>query len=114
MPGPVERQRAGDRPHRITIERPPRVLDDYGLPDGQWVTVRRLWASVRALTAREKWIAEQANATTTHRIDCPYVAGVDATMRADWSGRKLYFESADDPDGSRRNLQILAHERKGN
>jgi head-tail adaptor len=75
-----------------------------------------VWASVKPISGREFWLARQAQARATHRINVLWQPGFvdgDFTLRAqlaDGSGRIFNFESVLNVDERNEALEIMAIE----
>ena len=83
---------------------------------GQAGDVEPLWASVKPLSGREFWLAKEAQARATHRLNLLYQPGIQGSlfaMRAmlnDGSGRIFNFESVLNLDERNEALEIMAIE----
>ena len=104
--------RAGKLRHRITIEAPTAVQDQYGEPVEGWTPFVSVMASREDLAGREWFAAQQTQSEVTTRFVLRYVAGVTTTMRVALDGVVYNIVSAADPDGKRRTL-ILTTARQG-
>jgi len=77
--------------HRIAIQQNQSTTEDSnGNPVAAWTLVARVWADVMPLSGREALLAQQVNATTTHKIKIRYLASVQQDMRVSYDGR--YFD----------------------
>jgi len=81
---------------------------------GEWEDVAEVWANVRELSGRELTAARQRQGQLTHEIEIRWRAGVTATMRGVFEGRKLNFLGPPrNPDGKKVALMIDAVEQPG-
>ncbi len=92
---------AGKLRHVIEIQEPGGSRDAVGERNTTWTTRARLFASVQPISAREQYLAAQAQASTTHRVtirasDAP--PGINASWRLLFGGRVLLI------DGPPRNV----------
>jgi SPP1 family predicted phage head-tail adaptor len=89
--------------------------------DGQWIETwsawtggqANVWASVKPISGREFWLAKEAQARATHRLNILYQPGINTFMRCllnDGSGRIFHFESILNLDERNEALEILAVE----
>jgi SPP1 family predicted phage head-tail adaptor len=104
---------AGKLRHRVHIERPAAVADQYGQgAPPTWETVADVWADVRPLTARETLQAKQVGLQTAYVVTIRYRSDVTSRCRLNWDGRHLYVTSVIDVGARHRELQILASEQE--
>ena len=69
-----------------------------------------VWAAIEPLAAREKWAAQQSQATTTHKITTWYIKGVTSRMQAVWDDRTFQFDGVINWREENRELVIDATE----
>lgn len=99
--------RAGQLRHRITLQRkttgsPTRTA--MGAPDESWTDVATVWAAVRPLRSRERFLAQAAESQVDTEIEIRYRANITADMRA-VHGTTIYsIEGVRDPDARRVKL----------
>ncbi|KKL96985.1 hypothetical protein LCGC14_1839000 [marine sediment metagenome] len=62
--------------HRITIETPTDVLDDFGESTKTWSSIGTVWASVEPLSGQEKFEALQIYPEASHKVRIRYLSGV--------------------------------------
>jgi SPP1 family predicted phage head-tail adaptor len=91
----------GELRHTVTLQRPevPAPQDTAGQPIVAYLDVLAVKASIEQLSARERFTAEQYQASATHRIRMHYrpaLAGIDATWRVIYGTR--IFELAAPPN----------------
>ena len=104
---------AGKRNKRITIQTVPDTTSAGGeVSEGTPVTFATVFAAIRPLSARENFYMAEQQATTTHEITIPYLAGVTSRMQATFSGRTFYFDNVVDTDEANREMVIMATEIK--
>lgn len=100
--------RAGELRHRITIEAPTPVQDEYGEPVQGWAPFAEVWASREDLTGREAFLAQQVKAEVTTRFTMRHAEGVTANMRIRSDDVLYNIHSVQDPEGRRRTLVLMA------
>ncbi len=105
----------GDRPnlasrmrHRITVNRSVEVSDGRGGYDDEWQPIATLYAEVTSLASREALIAQAMQGVSSYKIVVRYGADVRVSDQILHDGKTLNVRSADDPDGKRVALLILA------
>lgn len=108
--------RAGQLRHRVTLQSASTTRDDYGGRTPTWEDVATVWAEVEALRGTEQLRAMQVGLKQPHRIRMRYRAGVTGAMRAVHHHRDLgnvvhHITSVADPDGRRRDLELLTEVR---
>jgi SPP1 family predicted phage head-tail adaptor len=60
---------AGDLRHRVKWQRlVTGTRDQMNIPIESWETIATLWADVRPISGKLQFVAQQLQATTTHRI----------------------------------------------
>lgn len=101
---------AGARDRRIVIQSLTEVTTDGGEVTETASTLCRVWAQIMPLSAREAWIANQSQATTSHKIKILYRPGITADMQAVYDGRTFRFDSVVNLDEANRHLLISATE----
>lgn len=102
--------KAGELRHRITIQTLSATKDECGHPVG-WDDVATVWAKVEDLSGREYFIAKQATATqVSTRITIRYRTDIKPEMRIVDGSRIFDIEAILDPDGRRRELQLMCQE----
>ena len=93
--------RAGKLRHRVTIEQQvagsPNQFDT-GEPDEAWATFATVWASVRPLSGRELFLAQQAESRVEAEIEIRWITGVTAGMRVSASGVYYNIEAIINPE----------------
>lgn len=102
--------RAGDLRHRGTIQEYKKTRVEGGGFETQWVDIAAVWFSLEPLSGEEQVIAQQLQATVTHRIRIRYRTGVKPYHRMKMGTRIFNFTSVVDPDERRRELEIMATE----
>lgn len=102
--------RAGDLRHRVTIQQAAETQSGSGAIGQTWSDVAAVWASIEALQGREVFAAQQINAQVSSRITIRYRAGIIPKMRMVFGARTFNIEAVIDPDGRRRELQLLVSE----
>jgi len=101
---------AGARDRRITIQSMTETITDGGEVTETWTTECRIWAQISPLTARENWVAQQSQATTTHKIKILYRPDITHKMQATYDSRTFKFDSVVNLDEANRHLMITATE----
>lgn len=104
--------RAGRLRHRITLQSPadgsPNARGEYSQT---WTGQGDVWASVEPMSGSEKQESDKAVIDISHKITIRRRSAVDATWRALFDGRALYFVSALRPDERAISVEIMAQER---
>ena len=104
------RKPIGQRGGRFTLEVPLESPDGFGGVIRTWQPGPLLWGAIEHLSARDRVAADKADAAVTHRITLPHRDGVSEAMRLLLGPRRFRIRSADDPDGTRRELVCLVEE----
>lgn len=102
--------RAGKLPHMIRIETPAAVADSaWGTPAAgeTFSLLAMVWARVEFADGAESE-SEGVAGKARFAIETRYVPSVTTRERIVWRGKTMSIVSADDPDGSRRRLKIVA------
>ncbi len=104
--------RAGVLRHRITIQEDTGTINKVGQRTASWTTLATEWAQVEGLSGVERFAAQQVVAQLNYKITIRHRSDVNETHRILLSnGEILDIQSVLDPDGRRRELQILCIER---
>ena len=101
--------KAGELRDRVTLQQSDAVNVD-GVPVGDWVDVCTVWAQVVDLSGRELEAQQQTGAEISTRIRIRYRAGLLPQMRALRGARAFDIQAIIDPDGRRRELQLMCKE----
>lgn len=101
-PGVLNRQ--------ITIQQYTATRDSYGGEVQTWADLATVWAKKAHRTSREFFAAQKTNAETTDMFIIRFRSGITTKMRVTFDGKTYDISGADDPDGNRRELQILCIE----
>lgn len=97
--------------HRVTIQRAKEAQNSFGEPVLEWQDVGKVWARVEDLSGREYFAARQvAVAEVTTRVTIRWRDDVKPSMRILAGSRVLDVRSVIDPDGRRRELQLMCRE----
>lgn len=104
----MKRLRASSRRHLIVIKRPQQVSDGKGGYTSALVPVASCWAEVRAESGRERVIDEVLQGISVYRIRILWRGDIQTSDQIEYAGQALNIRSADDPDGKRRELFIIA------
>lgn len=78
---------AGELSERITLQTRVAGVDALGQESPSWVDGATVWARVRPIAARDFTGADQAQASSTIRVEIRRGATVTATTRVQWDGR---------------------------
>lgn len=79
----------GSMDQRIELQRATRTPDGGGGHTEEWVTYATVWASVRPMSGRERYHAQQTQASANYRIKLYNRADIDPADRILWRGRVL-------------------------
>lgn len=101
---------AGALRERVTLQAPVRTPDGAGGADVTWSDVATVWASVMALSGRERPAGERMEARRIVQVLIRYRSDVTATKRLLWQGRVLDIRTMCDIDGKRHTLMIDCEE----
>lgn len=102
---------AGYYRHLVEIQQKTVIRDpDTGELIEDWAPYAKVWAAVEDLSGREFWAAQQVQSEVSTRVRIRYLPGVNPTMRVVHAGRHLEITAVLDPDGRRRELQLLCKE----
>ncbi|MBC7193869.1 phage head closure protein [Marinobacter sp.] len=103
--------RAGELRHRILIQRLASGQDEYGQPLNAWQDVATVWAKIEDLSGREYFQAQQVpTAQVSTRITIRWRPDIEPTMRVVHGARVLDIKAVLDPDGRRREIQLMCLE----
>ena len=100
----------GPKRHRVEIQARAVSRDEYGGIAATWETVATVWGEVIELSGRELWQAAQVRPDLTSRVTIRYYEGLTPKHRLIVDGRTLNIESVINPDGRRREHQLLCKE----
>lgn len=101
------------RPKTVSVmvpSGPEESRNQLGEPALAWTEVCKTWASIRPLSGRELWQAQQVQADVTHAVRMRYRMGIDATMELDLKGRRLKIVAVLNLEERNRTLELLCQE----
>ena len=103
---------AGKRKCKLVIQSVDTTPTETGGTADTTSTVVTLFAAIEPLNATELYRAKMQQATTTHKITIPYVAGITPNMRGIYDSRTFNFETVVNVGELNRELEIMATELK--
>ena len=77
----------GGMRHRITLERQQTTQDSVGQTVDTWTTLRKVWAKIKPLGAREFYAQSGEHAQITHEVYVRHGVGATAADRISYDGR---------------------------
>jgi len=102
--------------HRATLEQRTTSLDSYGEDSRSWTQLAKVWATLEAVTASERFESQQVQADVTHRITFrfaeAYLSGMGPEDRITIEGRTFEVISLVDRKGREREIEVIAVERQ--
>jgi SPP1 family predicted phage head-tail adaptor len=101
------------RPRRVglmVLTEPDESRNELGEPALSWKEAAKIWASIRPLSGRELWQAQQVQADVTHACRLRFRTGIDATMELDLQGRRLRIVAVLNLEERNRTLELLCQE----
>lgn len=106
--------RAGRLRHRVTLQSPTTARNSFGEPIATFATYANVWADIRPLTGRERYAAQQVQASTTHQVRIRFRTDVEAIHRVQWvshgATRTLDITAVLDPEERHTELLLLCSE----
>lgn len=79
----------GDLRERVELQSSTRTKDGGGGRTLSWATYDTVWARVRPVSSRERFVADQTGARTTHEVTLRTHATLDAKHRIVWETKVL-------------------------
>lgn len=104
----MRRARIGDYRHLLEFKQQQTTQDEYGGLVTTWVTFAQAWGSAEELSGDEYWVAQQVASSVSIRFRIRYMAGLGPLQRVIYGGKSWDIVAVLDPDGRRRELEILA------
>ena len=101
--------RAGQLRHSVAIQSATESRDSYDV-DFAWATVATVRASISPLSGTESIVADQEQATATHKVVMRYWSGLTTSHRLLWGSRVLEIQSIVDVDERNRRIELLCKE----
>lgn len=102
--------RSGRLRHRVSIEQPIDVVDEYGEQDGSWLRYSDRWAGIEPLAGRELVEAEQTEGRVTHRVVMRDSTDIQVGHRLLFKGRYLNIESIIHTDERGHEMTLMCRE----
>ncbi|MCC3244683.1 phage head closure protein [Methylocystis sp. WRRC1] len=100
----------GDLRQRVTIESVMDTFDDVGGFARSFTPLAQVWARIEATGARDQFVEQRAEQSTTHVVTIRWRDDVKSQMRFAFRGRKLLIRSVLDHDERRRFLACECEE----
>ena len=75
---------AGKLRHRIQLQSKTTERDSFGEPIATWATYADVWAEVNPLTGRERYTAQQVQASVSHQVRIRHRDDVETLHRVRW------------------------------
>ena len=101
---------AGKLNKRVIIQQYAATRDDYGGEVLTWSDIVTAWAQKAHRTSREFFAAQKVNAETTDMFIIRHYSGITTKMRVIFDGKTYDIIGANDPDGRRREIQLMCRE----
>lgn len=102
--------RAGNLRHRIQIQQPVMIQDDYGSPVETWQTICEVWASILPLRGQELFQAQQWQSKISHKVTIRYRSGISPRYRVLFGDRVFEVETVINVTELNRDVQMLCSE----
>lgn len=96
--------------HRVVLEYPIVVENDYGEEEKQWERLAERYARVSPMSGTEEWNAQNVDAVLTHEVEIRYMEDVRTDLRVCFRGRVLHVESVVNPDERDERLLLMCRE----
>lgn len=98
--------RAGDLPHRITIQKFEKTRNEYGHSVEAWVDHVKLWSRVTHLSGRDLIAAQAGQSETVARLKIRYREDINSTMRVIYKNRIYAIDSPALEDNENGNIYV--------
>jgi|TARA_R100001530_G_scaffold134471_2_gene109399 SPP1 family predicted phage head-tail adaptor len=102
--------RAGEKRHRITIQKPTKAQSATGEVTDSFSNFATVFASVQPLSGREAVQAEQGIAESTIRIRMRYINNLTVDCQIIYKGRTLEINSVINIDEINKEYELLCSE----
>lgn len=109
--------RIGQLDKRIVVEDSPDPEDEDNLiatgeidPNATWPEFAKRWASIKPLTGRELFNAQQVQADVTHEIKMWHLPGMTPKMRIRFNSRYFYNIHVLNPDERGEETIVICRE----
>lgn len=101
---------AGTLRDRLELQQPVRAQNSFGEKVIAWHTRMTRWAAIVPASTSERTHGGQTVSVLNYRVAMRYDPQIGPDWRICWGTRVLDIVSVADPDGRKRELQILATE----
>lgn len=102
--------RAGDLRHQVTIQQFESIDDGGGGHEEVWTDLTTVWGSVEPLNGKERYDAQQIQATLSHKIRIRYYPNLKPSMRVKFETRVFNILSIINFEERNRELQLMCEE----
>lgn len=102
--------RAGPLRHPFTLQRVTETRDANGGVIQTWSDVRKVWGELEGLSGTESESADRMEGITVSKLKLRFAADIVRTNRLTLGTRTLEVVSVIDPDGRRRELELVCRE----
>lgn len=96
--------------NRITILKPKREPDGIGGYTESLIPFKKAWASIKVLTSKQQYEAQQLQQKTTHSIMIRYTPGIKNSYKVQFNGSIYEIEGIRNLDMSNEYLELLCSE----
>lgn len=103
-------ERIGAMRERVDIQTRTPTVGAIGNVAFAWATTATVWAQVRPMSARERFVAERLAARGVYEITIRWRTGITPAMRMLWRGRTFNVKQILNPDERRRFLTIIVED----
>lgn len=97
--------------HRVVVQTPTRVRDEYGEDVEAWGTLATTWASIEPLRGEERFVQQQAQPSVTHSVVIRHRREVTAGMRILHRGRVFQIRAIMTPGEIEEFMRLVCEER---
>ncbi len=100
--------------HRLVLQRRVETLDSYGDAVLTYTAIKTVWGQLRAVSGRERYIAQQAQADVTHEASVRHSSDSESLVAEDrivFGSRTFDVIANVDPDGRSKFRRLTLVER---
>lgn len=99
--------RAGRLRHRVDLQEPVTVVDDYGGETDTWSTIGTFWAAVEPIRGKERFASGQRIHERDVRVVMRYVGEITEAMRISFDGLVYDIKAVVLKDSIKREYELL-------
>ena len=102
--------KSGSLRHRVTLQKPARIGDQYAGADVTWTDVEDIWVNIEPMSDRERFFAQQISTLQVHKVRMRYRSDIRQSWRLLYGTRILDTIGIKNSEERNRELELTCEE----